>query len=310
MRALMRRGLAGIAGGALAATAALTLAGTAPAGPPPDPQSWAFAIGNGTVKGSAAEVGDRLGRFDLVVVDGEDTSANKVGAIHDEPGDTTVLAYLSVGTIEKWRAWYDEVKRFRLKAWQDWKDEWFADVSRPGLRRALADEIAPELLDKGFDGLFLDNTDMVETRKHRPQRRGMEQLIQMLDALTHGQGDLLFAQNGGPGMLEGYVNQDVDPLHTHFDGWNREDVTWTWDFDRHRYVRNPAGDRNDALQELVDIGKQGLITTATDYVNLGNDSTEAECESVANAEGAGALSYVADIGLTKKAVEANPPDCP
>jgi hypothetical protein len=138
----------------------------------------------------------------------------------------------------------------------------------------------------------------------------MERLIQMLEELTHGQGGLLYAQNGGPGMLHGYDNQGVEALHTHFDGWNREDVTWTWDFDRRRYVRNPAGDRNDALDELEDIATEGLVTTATDYVNLDNNSTEAECESAANAAGVGALSYVADIGLTGKAVEANPPDCP
>jgi hypothetical protein len=110
-------------------------------------------------------------------------------------------------------------------------------------------------------------------------------------------------------MLDGYANQDVEPLVQHFDGWNREDVTWTFDFDRRRYVPNSAGDRNAALDELESIGAHGLVTMATDYVDLADADLEPECEAVAYAAGAGALPYVADIGLTKKAVEANPPVC-
>ena len=120
--------------------------------------------------GNAGDVADRLGDYDLVVVDGEEASAAEVvGASRRRA--PIVLAYLSVGTIEKWRGWYDDLKRYRLAAWQDWKDEWFADVSKAGLRDALADEIAPEILDKGFDGLFLDNVDMIEPKKHKQAAR-------------------------------------------------------------------------------------------------------------------------------------------
>jgi len=37
--------------------------------------------------------------------------------------------------------------------------------------------------------------------------------------------------------------------------------------------------------------------------------TETECESTANAASVGALSYVVDIGLPAKAVDATPPTC-
>jgi hypothetical protein len=57
------------------------------------------------------------------------------------------------------------------------------------------------------------------------------------------------------------------------------------------------------------VGDEGLVTTATDYVNLTDQGTAAECESAANAVGQGALPYLADIGLTLRAVKANPPDC-
>jgi uncharacterized protein (TIGR01370 family) len=306
---LMRRAVPAVGAAALVAVAALALTGPAPADQSQRglaAESFAFAIGNGTLDGGAAAVGARYAGFDLVVVDGEEAKAGEIEAIQSAGAE--VLAYLSVGTVEKWRGWYGRLKPYRLQAWRDWKDEWYGDASKAGYRDELVSIARDEIIDKGFDGLFLDNTDMVESRSHREQRKGMAALVAQLDELVDADGLLLFTQNGAPGMLAGYGDA-VDPLIDHFDGWNREDVTWTYDFDRRRYVRSRSGDREDALAELDEIGSAGLVTTATDYVELDDSSNGAECESIFNAQGVDALGYVADIGLTKKAVAANPPDC-
>jgi len=299
--------LAPLAGAAVLAAALISGSGPASADPPVA-DSFAFAIGNGTLSGSDTVVAERYEDFDLVVVDGEEASAAQVEAI--QAGGATVLAYLSVGTIESWRPWYGKLKRYRLSAWQDWRDEWFADASRSKYRRrvvAIADE---RILVKGFDGLFLDNVDMVEVKRHREQRAGMGALVAALDELVDAQGGHLFAQNGAPGVLNGYPNKEVEPLADHLDGWNREDASFTWDFDQRRYEPVPAADREAALEELEAIGALGILTTATDYVELDDGDLGDECAAVANATGAGALPYVADIGLTVDAVEANPPACP
>jgi uncharacterized protein (TIGR01370 family) len=276
-------------------------ANRAPALGPPTPTapaSFAFAIGNGMLAGGATQVADRLGAFDLVVVDGELATADEVAALRAR--GATVLAYLSVGTIEKWRSWFPRLRRFRLGAWADWTDEWFADVSRAKLRRELVGRIAPQILAKGFDGLFLDNVDMIETRNHVPQRPGMRRLVLALAELVHGQGRLLFAQNGHWGLRQlGLINA--------IDGWNREDVTWTYDFDRRRYVHQRPGAARAALAELAGMKRRGLITTATDYTAAGDG--RARDEAVANACAAGALPYVSDIGLTARRLPDPPLAC-
>jgi uncharacterized protein (TIGR01370 family) len=272
--------------------------GSASAGDPHAAESFAFAIGNGNLSGGPEGVATRLGAYDLVVVDGELATQEEVAALQAQ--GTTVLGYLSVGTIEKWRGWYSRVKTYRLGAWADWKDEWFADVSEPGLRQILVGEIAPQLLAKGFDGLFLDNVDMIETRNHVAQRDGMRELVLALSQLSHSQQRYLFAQNGLWGLRKLGLLDAID-------GWNREDVTWTYDFDRRRYVRNQASERRAALRELAQMSARGLVTTTADYTRAGD--RRALGEAVRNSCAAGALPYVGDIGLTARRLPTPPLIC-
>ncbi len=295
MRRLLAIALLATAGYALATASGPAIVSAGQGGP----QSFAFAIGDGNLAGDADRVAARLGKFGLVVVDGEEASRAEVAAVRAR--GTLVMGYLSVGTIEKWRSWYPRVKRFRLGANADWKDEWYADVSRAGLRRELGERIAPKILAKGFDGLFLDNVDMIETRNHRPQRAGMRELVLSLSDLARSDGRLLFAQNGLWGLRK------LDLLDA-LDGWNREDVTWTYDFDRRRYVPNPARERRAALAELRDLAGRGLIVTSTDYTAAGDE--DAVREAVENACDAGALPYVGDIGLSARRLPDPPLTCP
>ncbi len=278
-------------------------AGQATAGGLDDPRladagSWAFAIGGGQLAGDREAVGDRLGPFDLVVVDGELARSSEVAELHER--GATVLGYMSVGTIERWRGWYKRVKRFRLEPWKAWKDEWFADVSKHRLRRIIARRIAPRLMDKGFDGLFLDAVDMIEVRRHRPQRAGMRKLVRALAGLTHGQGDLLFAQNGFWGMRKFGIRGFLD-------GWNREDVTTRYDFTRRRYARAPRKHRRVALREIARMREAGLFTTAADYTK--RPRGELYRDSIANACSVGALPYVSDLQLRARRLPDPPLTC-
>ena len=243
-------------------------------------ETWALALGEGNLDGDVAQ---RLGHFDLVVVDGEEVSPAQVRALRAR--GVLVLGYLSIGTIERWRSWYPRARPYRLERWQDW-GEWYADTSRAGFRRLIARVVAPALLRKGLDGLFLDNVDMIET--HRRQAPGMRALVGALSRLAHGRDDLLFAQNG---------DRVIAPFLPHLDGWNREDVSWTWSFRRRRYVRVAARDRRAAQATLRRVARAGLLVTATDYVRRGDDA--ATREAVANACAAGALPFVSDIRLRR-----------
>jgi cysteinyl-tRNA synthetase len=261
-------------------------AGAAGPSGPSDPrlagvETWAFAIGSRALRGDLAE---RHAHFDLVIVDGQEAKRRHLRALQGD--GTLVLSYLSVGTIETYRPWYRKLKPYRLEAWKDWKGEFFADVRRAGYRRQITRRIAPKLLAKGFDGLFLDNIDMIEN--HQRQGRGMRRLVAELSDLVHQGGGLLFAQNGYDVLAR---------LLGDLDGWNREDVSTFYDFDRERYRRRRPSATGRALQELRDIAAAGLLVTATDYTK--RERGDRVLRAVRNACAVGALPFVGDIDLRR-----------
>ncbi len=241
--------------------------------------SWAFAIGDGALSG---DVRARFAGFDLVVVDGEEVKAGQIDALH--ANGSLVLGYLNVGAIERGRYWYGRARRYRLDYWPDW-GEWYANVAAPGYRTLLSRRVAVRMLGKGLDGLFIDNVDMIET--HRRQRRGMQKLVKRLAGVVHRRGGFLFAQNG---------ESVIAPMLGYLDGWNREDLGFTYDFDRRRYRRVPAAETASVVETLRGIAAAGLLTTATSYTD---GSATQTAEAVKIACDAGAIPFVSDIGLTR-----------
>lgn len=252
-------------------------------------RSFAFAIGDGALRPGAAA---RLGGYGLVVVDGEQARPGLVASLRRR--GAVVLGYLSVGTIERGRPWTRAAWPFRLERWPDW-DEFYADTSRGAFRRLITGRVARALLAKGFDGLFLDNVDMVGN--HPRQRAGMLALVTALGAAVRARGGLLFAQNG---------EDDLAPFAPFLDGWNREDVTSTYDFGSRRYVREPPADTRAAQASLRRWRRAGLFVTATDYVAAGDQAGAAR--AVRTACAAGALPFVSDVGLSR--LPAAPLACP
>lgn len=276
---------------------ALVLAGvTSTAGAAPrDPglaavRTFAFGIGDGALSGDVAA---RFRDYDLVVVDGEGVTAAQVRRLRR--GGRIVLGYLSVGTVEDHRSWYPRARAHAMEPYADWPGERFADTSRAGFRTLIAGSVAPAMLRKGLDGLFLDNVDMV--REHPAQRAGMFRLVRMLRArLDAGRHRYLFAQNG---------EDVIGPVLPALDGWNREDVSTVYDFDAHRYGLAAADDRRAAVAALRRIGRRGLLVTATDYTSDGTGN--AVRVAVRTACGAGAVPFVSDIGLGR--IPATGPRC-
>lgn len=226
----------------------------------------------------------RLAKRDLVVVDGELASKRQVGRLRQR--GALVLAYLSVGSIESWRSWFPQLRPYRLEELGGWDGEHYADVSKPQVRDILADQIAPKLLAKGFDGLFLDWVDMIED--HAAQQPGMVDLVTRLSARVRGGGGVLMAQNG---------DTVIDPFVPLLDAWNREDPTGTYDFAKKRYIPTDTAGRRLARTTIKRLKAAGLVVTTTDY--FGSPTSPQAKRAVRISCQAGAVPFIGDIALSR-----------
>ncbi len=65
-----------------------------------------------------------------------------------------VLGYMSVGEIEKYRSYYQELKRFAVGENKMW-DSLVADLRKKEYRDFLLNRVAKNIAERGFDGFFL-----------------------------------------------------------------------------------------------------------------------------------------------------------
>ena len=225
---------------------------------------------------------NRLAEYDLLVLDGENATAENLNTLRGINPDIVILGYLSVGTIENFRSWYRLLKPFRLELWGDW-GEWYADVHNPKFRQRLLNQILPIILEKGFDGIFLDNLDMIST--HHDQKAAMLKLVRAISTKIKEQGGLLFAQNGF---------DIINPYLPLLDGWNLEDVLTSYDFKNKKYrIRSNF---NDQLAQLTSIKNSGLFVTATDYARSPEALISLRQEQLCPL---GIESFLSNINLTR-----------
>ncbi|MCW5770942.1 MAG: endo alpha-1,4 polygalactosaminidase [Rhodospirillaceae bacterium] len=73
----------------------------------------------------------------------------------------TVIGYLSLGEIEKHRDYYKDVERegILLGTNPNWPESRFVDVRDPRWTKRVVEDLVPRLLQKGFQGIFIDTLD-------------------------------------------------------------------------------------------------------------------------------------------------------
>lgn len=151
----------------------------------------------------------------ILVIEPDDYTKKEVTAL--KATGYIVLAYLSVGTIEKERSWWSKYKIYALKKLEDWPDENYADLTKKDWRLFLYDR-GKQLRKKGFDGLWLDNIDVYE---YYPSADMKKALFKILNELVYVVFDDCYIMiNGGSKFLE----EEHLALRGYIDGYTQEEV--------------------------------------------------------------------------------------
>ncbi len=139
------------------------------------------------------------------------------------------IGYLSITTIGGWEPWAKNVtKDMIIGEYKEWGEP-IINVSDPRWHDIILETAIPYILEKGFDGIMLDNLDQVEIY---PEIR--EALIQLIMEIREEYPNLIIIVNRGFNItseISGYI-----------DGLLFEDYGSYYDMNKHEYKPYTNGD--------------------------------------------------------------------
>ena len=135
---------------------------------------------------------DQVNDMEYVIVEPQFFSPSDVRQLKQQ--NEKVLAYISLGEINKSAASYPEIKEETLDYNKIW-NSYVIDIAAPKTRAVLLENIVRHLELQGFDGLFLDNIDNYTIYGPTPHRA--EELYAFLKEIKSRFSKSVIMQNAG-----------------------------------------------------------------------------------------------------------------
>lgn len=211
-----------------------------------------------------------------------------------------VLAYLSLGEINEQRQEFAQARSMQLllEANPNWPGAWAVDIRDPRWRAVIVQTVAPALLARGFDGLFLDTIDSslwLETREPARFSGMKDAAVALISALHAASPASILVLNGGleiAGPLRGIVDRIAI-----------ESTLSTWDFARKEPRWRSGDERAQALRRIAAAraANPKLEVYALDYWDP--DDRASIATIYRSQRQAGLVPYVATIALDRVVAE-------
>ena len=155
---------------------------------------------------------NKLLSYKTVAIEIEEFSNSSIRKLNSNNID--VYAYLSVGSLESYRSYYEDFKQYTFFEYEHWDDEKWIDVSVASWQEHLIND-AQKFKNLGAKGLFLDNFDVyyIALEEYECSSEFKENIYQgchkILEDLSKLNMSLLI--NSGTDFLE-RLNDENDPL--------------------------------------------------------------------------------------------------
>ena len=140
----------------------------------------------------------------LLAIEPEDYTAKEVQTL--KSAGYTVLAYLSVGSVDERRNYYKQLEPYTLRRLDDWEHERYLDVCEPAVQDWLINR-GMALLNAGYDGLWIDNLDVYEEYPSDNAYKGITRILQAF--YPHG----YIMINGGMEYMLRAISQKARVAH-------------------------------------------------------------------------------------------------
>ena len=173
--------------------------------------------------------------YKKVVIDAQYFSKSQISKL--KKSGHTVYSYINLGSVEEFRSYYKTYKKFSLGVYENWTDERWVDVSQQEWQDFIVKDIAKKLIDKGVDGLFVDNCDVYYNFQEEKIYNGVTDILKGFK--NYGTYVII---NGGDTYVQEYAerNNSIDEI---MDAVNQETVYSAINWDDESFGKNSSSER-------------------------------------------------------------------
>ena len=200
-----------------------------------------------------------MDNYKIIVIDAQYFEDEEISNLKES--GHKVYSYLNLGSVEKFRPYYKKYKKYSLGTYENWTDEKWIDVSQKEWQEFVVDELAKDILDKGVDGLWVDNCDVYYNFQNDGIYNGVTDILKGLKAY-----DTYVIINGGDTYVSKYA-KDNKSLDGVMDAVNQETVFSAIDWDNDLFTEND-GDTREYFQDyctlVSDYGKDVYLLEYTE----------------------------------------------
>ena len=181
--------------------------------------NWYISL-NTEIKGSRI---NSVSGYKVIVIDAQNYSASDVAAL--KRAGHIVYSYLNIGSVESNRYYFNRFKKYRLKTYDNWEDEYWVNVGKKEWRNFIVDTIARKISAKGVDGFWVDNCDVYEYNRRKSIYNGLVKILKRLrkfnKKVTINGGDKFVTpliNSGKKYLIDGVVQEEVLTRITSYSG--------------------------------------------------------------------------------------------
>ncbi len=216
----------------------------------------------------------RLEEYDTVVIEPESFSKADIKKLHEK--GKKVYGYISIGSLEDYRDYYNKYKKLALSAYDGWEGEYWVNVGDASWQKLMLKK-SKEFKKKGIDGFFVDNADVYY---HYPEKKIYNGLVKILKGMKKLKIEVII--NGGDVFVSRYLKKNKK-LTAVLDGINQENVFTKRDGDN--LFKADDEDRDYFLEYLNKVEKTGAKIFLTEYASNENKDLRKEIEDYCSEKG-------------------------
>lgn len=229
----------------------------------------------GVFLGASPEDISYMLKYDEIVIDAQYYNVDEISMMKSQ--GKKVYSYINVGAIEDFRDYYNDYLDITLGDYENWDEERWVDVSNNRWQDFILNNLAPSIISKGVDGLFVDNCDVYYEYENENIYVGLSSILRSLNNETY------ILINGGDAFVYKYYenNHNITDI---MDAENQETVFSKINWDKKDSFGVASSEDNEYFMEYVEfVSSCGCDVYLLEYTK--SASLIAKIDSYCNSNG-------------------------